>query len=121
MNGRGDQVLSHAGLAAEQDVGVGAGADFDQAADRANGDRPANHGLVDFSDGRFDRFGGHGRLASPGGFDPGQQWKDVLVVERFGQEVEGPEFPRLDRQGDAAVGRHDDYLGAREAVLLDAF
>jgi hypothetical protein len=38
--------------------------------------------------------------------------QDILVAERFGQEVDGSSLHRLDRHRDVAVTRHEDDRNA---------
>ena len=47
MDRRGQQVLADARFAAQQHVGVGAGADFDHPFDAVHGGRPADDGGLD--------------------------------------------------------------------------
>ena len=51
--------------------------------------------------------------------DPRQQRKDVLVAERLGEKVEGPQLDRLDGHGNAAIGGHHDDFDVGGRALLD--
>ncbi len=116
---RGQQVLAHARLAAQQHVGVGLGADFDHPLDAVHGGRAADDRRPRRRPRRTAR-GGRGSAAGlPLPLDPGQQRKDVFVAERLGEEVERPELDRLDRHGNAAVGGHHDDFHVGQRALLD--
>ncbi len=60
--------------------------------------------------------GGGGPLQA---LDAGQQRKDVVVAERLGDEIEGPQPHRFHGHRDAAVGGHHNDLQVRQRPLLD--
>ena len=70
--------------------------------------------------GRLGAAAGGGPAGCLAALDPGKQRKDVLVAERLGDEVEGPELHRLDGHGNAAVGGHHDHFDVGQRALLDA-
>ena len=119
MDDAGHQVLAHAGLAAQEHVGVGAGADLDHVLDAIHRRRAADDQAVDVGAGS----GAAG--AAPGGGGRcrrsirAKQREDVLVAERLGDEIEGPQPHRLDGHRDAAVGGHHHHFHAGQRPLLD--
>ena len=76
--------------------------------------------MIDVLDRRFQRLRTGARRAASRRLDPRQEREDVFIAERLGEEVERPELPGLDGQGDAAVGRHDDHFRIGHMVALDA-